>query len=716
MNNQFYSKKSLSARILALSLVFCMLFLQLASEGNASSTNYQFAKANVGGVNFRNEVAGLTLTQINKNEVVQVLQSLKDSKGIAWYGVYLARTGQTGYVQSSFFTLLSQSESNNYAANNPKAISPTSISPNISGLDASQIKGYVETSSGMVNLRDRIDGGSITHLNRGEKFPYVEKTTSGGTVWYKIFHPQYGYSYLHGAFVFETEITNSNTTVLPSQPAPSTHGSITMTTDKVNVRSTAAQHGTRIGRVALGQTFILLEAPVQSDGFTWYKISANTIVGYVRGDMARFNNDATNNPNPSIPTAVPGFGYVITSMVSVALRNAADNSGLQLMTLGINTNLPLTGAPVVNGVFTWYPVNVNGTAGFVRSDAVQYYPAGSITTNTPAPSTNPGSPTNTLITTTDKVNLRVAPRFGTKAPYRVALGTILPYQSTQTVSGKLWYKVTYQNSTLWVLGTMVRVLGSNEAPTISGGVTTVPPATAQYIVTTKSSVNVRETPAGKTKGSIPAKGTVLQYLGTTASKNYTWYEIMYNNSKAYIRGDVVAVSDANGNIINTPAPPTNPSNPGSSSIFQLYRPVQKVDWNTGLINKIWPRKAVMPVMDVRTGKSFMMYRWAGGSHIDGEPYTKADTAILCSIYGVSKASQIVSNKHYHRRPMWVTINGVTYAASLYGVPHNPAGNAIKDNDYDGQMCLHFLNSRLHSSNKVDANHMAAVEEAFQKGR
>jgi len=116
---------------------------------------------------------------------------------------------------------------------------------------------------------------------------------------------------------------------------------------------------------------------------------------------------------------------------------------------------------------------------------------------------------------------------------------------------------------------------------------------------------------------------------------------------------------------------------------------------------------------VYTGLVWWAHRWAGGLHVDAEPLTAADTATLCKIYGVSKASDIKENTHWQRRPCLITIGTRTFACSLYGVPHNPDGNTIKDNNYDGQLCIHFTNSKIHKSGKVDSNHEAAIQYAWE---
>ena len=91
----------------------------------------------------------------------------------------------------------------------------------------------------------------------------------------------------------------------------------------------------------------------------------------------------------------------------------------------------------------------------------------------------------------------------------------------------------------------------------------------------------------------------------------------------------------------------------------------------------------------------------------------ADTARICQIYGVSKASEINAKQHWQRRPCLITIGTRTFACSLYGVPHNPEGNTIKDNDMNGQTCLHFTNSRTHDSDKVDSYHTEAIQYAWE---
>jgi hypothetical protein len=55
----------------------------------------------------------------------------------------------------------------------------------------------------------------------------------------------------------------------------------------------------------------------------------------------------------------------------------------------------------------------------------------------------------------------------------------------------------------------------------------------------------------------------------------------------------------------------------------------------------------------------------------------------------------------------------TFACALYGVPHNDDGDTIADNAMEGQICLHFTNSRTHGTNKVVSDNEEAIEYAWQ---
>ncbi len=130
---------------------------------------------------------------------------------------------------------------------------------------------------------------------------------------------------------------------------------------------------------------------------------------------------------------------------------------------------------------------------------------------------------------------------------------------------------------------------------------------------------------------------------------------------------------------------------------------EKLDWFNGGRAKL-PKGSTIQIKDVKTGYVFKARVLYGTNHLDAEPLTKSDTAILLKINGgvTFKAD---------RRPMLVKYNGHVYAASIYSQPHGE--QTITDNNYDGQFCLHFYGSRTHGTDVLDQKHQDAVAQAMK---
>lgn len=126
----------------------------------------------------------------------------------------------------------------------------------------------------------------------------------------------------------------------------------------------------------------------------------------------------------------------------------------------------------------------------------------------------------------------------------------------------------------------------------------------------------------------------------------------------------------------------------------------KIDWYKGG-SSILPAGAYFTVKDIRSGVTFKCRHLFGANHIDAEPVTKDDTAKMLKAYGGAWS--------WNRRPVLISYNGKVYAASMNGMPHG--SEEIYDNNFDGQFCIHFLNSKTHGSSKVDPDHQACVNEA-----
>ena len=145
------------------------------------------------------------------------------------------------------------------------------------------------------------------------------------------------------------------------------------------------------------------------------------------------------------------------------------------------------------------------------------------------------------------------------------------------------------------------------------------------------------------------------------------------------------------------------SSSGSSSSSKSG--VILADWWTSDIQKVYSRGTIATVTDVKTGISWKVKRRGGTNHADTEPLTAEDTAKMKKAYGGSWS--------WNRRAIWVTVNGKTYAASQNGMPH--AVYSITDNNFNGHICIHFLNSRTHTGNRLDSAHQSCVKAAYSAG-
>lgn len=144
----------------------------------------------------------------------------------------------------------------------------------------------------------------------------------------------------------------------------------------------------------------------------------------------------------------------------------------------------------------------------------------------------------------------------------------------------------------------------------------------------------------------------------------------------------------------------------------------------GGVDKVFSRGKTATAYDVDTGLSFQVKRTYGTNHADSEPLTANDTAVLKKIYGGSWS--------WSRRAIIVTVDGRSFAASMIGMPHaglekyaaNTTVNsrsggygrginydAVKGNNMNGHICIHFYQSRTHGTNRVDNNHQAMVRKA-----
>ncbi len=146
---------------------------------------------------------------------------------------------------------------------------------------------------------------------------------------------------------------------------------------------------------------------------------------------------------------------------------------------------------------------------------------------------------------------------------------------------------------------------------------------------------------------------------------------------------------------------------GLLNLTASYR--QEIDNTYGALlvweeaDKIFPKYATAKITDIYTGASFNVQRREGSNHVDAQPLTTEDTAIMKKIYG--------GQWSWERKGIIVEVRGSRIAASMNGMPHG--SGKIDDNNFPGHFCIHFLGSTIHSGG-MDIQHHREILKAAGK--
>lgn len=164
--------------------------------------------------------------------------------------------------------------------------------------------------------------------------------------------------------------------------------------------------------------------------------------------------------------------------------------------------------------------------------------------------------------------------------------------------------------------------------------------------------------------------------------------------------DGICDSTTYSRLFSADAPRHNVHDTSASSTEPAHGTAVTMDWWKSSIQKIFAKGVTATITDVKTGIAWREQRKGGKNHADVQPLTEKDTAAMKAACG---------SWSWARRAIFVTINGVNYAASMNCMPHG--GSSIKNNKFDGHHCIHFKNSRTHCSDKVCPKHQAAIKQA-----
>ena len=690
----------------------------LPTTTNDPSSILGYVKMNVKGrTNIRSQAKAGTGNRVGYAEEGQVLPyyAVKIVSGATWYYVYSSTEDVFGYVLG---TCCFKSD----ASGNPIAA-------------PSGAQGYIKTTDS-VNVRKSasITSARIAKLDKGVVAPYSAAVSVGGTTWYKIVY-NFETGYVMGDYCAPCDAYGNTST----KPQNVTSGYLMTTRDKVYLRRAASASAGVYGQVpAQGTVLQIVGKARYANGYYWYNVAYNGDIGYMRGDCISVMSPEqvsaylSGKPMPTAtptPTPVPkATKYIQTTLDKVWLRQSPSSKAGTIGQAALGAVFKFDSKVKVSGV-EWYKLTVGGNECYIRGncakvmndaeyrDYLNNQPTAKPTA-TPTAVPDLSKLSTTFITTKEKVVVRAE---GNPSARQVGLiytqgtgGKISG--ATNVVDGVTWYGVTISGVTGWIRGDLVRILTKTEEAEYikSGDPDSKPEASYTTLQLGSTGEAVRKVQVRLAELGYMSNSQINSVFDSNTANAISRYQEDHD-----LVVDGIATSLTQHSLFGTreKSETTN----GSSTTVTLHMP-KLIDWYTGGIQSIFYKGSTAVVTDVNTGISFRVKRWSGGAHADVEPLTAADTAAMCKIYKVKTAQEISDKNLYQRHPVLVTIGDNSYAASMYGVPHNyPAGDTIPDNDFYGQFCIHFVNSKTHGSGIVDVGnskngwygHQDAIMDAYR---
>ena len=112
------------------------------------------------------------------------------------------------------------------------------------------------------------------------------------------------------------------------------------------------------------------------------------------------------------------------------------------------------------------------------------------------------------------------------------------------------------------------------------------------------------------------------------------------------------------------------------------------------------------VYDFSTGYSWKLRIMTKDAHMDAEPATAEDTAIMLKAFG--------NKTTWNPKPVWVTFSdGKTYIGSTHDMPHSP--QHLTSNNFAGHLCVHFPipMSKAENIGSYAVSHQEAINEGWE---
>ena len=446
----------------------------------------------------------------------------------------------------------------------------------------------------------------------------------------------------------------------------------------VNVRAEAKSGSTILGTLSKGTKVTVLDI-----SGSWVHVQSGSLTGYVFEDY--IDIDKAQDGGASGPVvSEESFTGVVKVSGSLNVRKGPGTTYAVVGKLRNGDKVTVTGS--TDG---WYAISYDGGTGYVSSAYITKSD-GSETTSTPG-----GDEDAEGYVIASALNVRSGP--GTN--YNI-LGKLYSGDLVEILgSSNGWYKIVYDSGEGYVSAEYVQ----KGAPPDD-----IPPSTNDML---NKDLDIDTTlKVGSTGSKVKDLQTALNIQGFYSGAIDGVYDSAVQSAvKAFQKAAGLDADGIAGNYTLATVYTLLDPIPKSQLNLKAYDdgssiPIIKPSWSEA--NNLLPRRATFTIVDVRTGYTFRATRTGGSQHADTEPATRVDTNIMFQAIG--------SKWSWARRPIWVVYNGVRMAASMNCQPHG--FETIGGNDMTGQFCIHFVGSKTHGSNKVDADHKSCIDEAYRAGQ
>ncbi len=678
-------------------------------------SKYGYVRVVEAGAHLRLKPFGEKIDELRRGTVLPCISEPEHPEGTEYDWFQVDYNGVTGYVRGDS-VVICNADGSDYEVSTPV--------PTATPVPGSL--GYIRMTSNKVYIRETAGGTILGQLMEGQILPIMGSSIDVGKyTWYCVGTPDGIVGYVRSDMFVECDAQGNKVTPAPTPaatpkpddgPILSSYGYVQITGSSVNVREKAG--GKVLTTVKKGTVWPMVGVAKKVDGDTWYPIQANDEVGYVSGTVSfklSKEQEAAYLAGLGVPVVTPDpsqqdSSFLIVTGSTVYLREKASQDSAWRYEVKRDTVLPFIGSKSV-GTKTWYNVVYEGLELWIHGDYIRVMTQAEYNEWLGDYKPEELKQLGWVRYTTNGVYVRNAAG-GSVIVDQLNKGTVVAYyKETADANGTLWYQVKTPKGEMGYSSS--RYLEKCQEDGSELPLQTPPPGSADGNNTQQETTysTLKKGDSGQAvRNLVEELKNQGYYTGAVTDQFTTAVETAV---KSFQKANGLNVDGVAGSSTQHKLFGTVPIGSGNSDLSFAIYPVEKIDWFTGGIQQMIPRGSNFKIYDIKTGMVWWAHRWAGGYHADIETLTAADTAKLCKMFGVSDASQINDVDHWRRRPSLVTIGTRTFACSLYGVPHNPAGDTIPDNKMTGQICLHFTNSKGHETGVVSTSHTAAIKEAYE---